>query len=223
MRMPSLVAIDGPVASGKTSIGRAVATALGYRFIDTGLMYRAITHVAIERGVLVTDQRTLGEMAEQSIVSLSSSQSGPVQVCVNDIEVTEHIWSAEVGRAVSVVSQVPRVRKAMVAQQRSMAAANSVVMVGRDIGTVVLPDAATKIFLSASVEERTRRRLQELLSRGRSTTEEEVRSEVEMRDHLDSSRTESPLRPAIDCVVVETDGLSPDEVVARLVDIVHRA
>jgi cytidylate kinase len=220
--MRSTIAIDGPVASGKTSIGRELARVLQYQFIDTGLMYRAITYVALQRGIPVTAWNALGDVAEQSVVSLESSAEGPpVRVYVDSADVTPYLRSTAVGLAVSVVSQITRVRVAMIAQQRRMAEVASVVMVGRDIGTVVLPDAAIKIFLSASIEERTRRRFKEMISEGRSMTEDEVKHEMELRDHLDSNRTESPLRPAKDSIVVETDGVSPHIVVARLVSLVH--
>ena len=161
-----------------------MARRLGYRFVDTGMMYRAITCAALDRNV----------------------------------DLDDHAAVARLPSNVSLVSRVPEVRDAMVALQREMADRGSVVMVGRDIGTVVLPDAPLKIYLDASPEERARRRRQELLAVGRDETLEEVRKELALRDEIDSGRTASPLRPADDAVVIDTDQLTLDDVVERIME-----
>jgi len=199
------------VASGKSAVGSRVARALGYRFIDTGVMYRAVTWLALERGVGLEDEAALTHLAESSRLEVE-----PERVVIDGSDVTERLRSPEVGEAVSLVSRVPGVRHAMVAQQRRLAEAGGVVMVGRDIGTVVLPDAPVKVYLDASVEERVRRRLDELAEAGKEVSLQQVRDELALRDAIDSERATSPLRPADDATVIHTDDLSLDEVVERI-------
>jgi cytidylate kinase len=211
---PPQITIDGPVASGKSTVGKRVAGRLGYRFVDTGMMYRAATCLALERAVDLTDEAALGELARGMSIQLEADR-----LLVDGQDVTDRLRSPEVGEAVSLVSRVPAVREAMVAQQRRLARDGGVVMAGRDIGTVVLPGAPLKVYLDASPEERARRRYDELRESGRDATLESVRDELALRDEIDSRRAMSPLRPAEDAIIIDTDGLSLDQVVARILEL----
>jgi cytidylate kinase len=202
------------VASGKSAVGSRVARGLGYRFIDTGLMYRAVTVVALDRGIDLHDEASLAQLA----ANLSLTIEPPARVLVDGVDLTPKLRTAEVGEAVSLVSRVPGVREAMVKLQRQLARDGGVVMVGRDIGTVVLPDAPLKVYLDASPEERVRRRHEELRASGQDISDEEVRQELALRDRIDSERPTSPLRPAQDAVHIDTDSLSLDEVVDRILE-----
>ena len=198
-----------------------MARALGYRFIDTGAMYRALTWLALERKLDLHGEAALTRLAEQARLTV---EPGPPQapeagrVVVDGTDVTDRLRSPEVGEAVSLVSRVAGVRSAMVALQRKLAAEGGVVMAGRDIGTVVLPDAPLKVYLEASAQERVRRRHDELVAAGRDATEQEVQEELALRDAIDSGREVSPLRPAEDAIIIHTDHLSVDEVVERILE-----
>lgn len=216
MPVPSVIAIDGPTASGKSTVGRLVARRLGYRFVDTGLMYRAITHLALRHAVPLTDEPALGRLAAATALRIDAAE----RVYAGGEDVTLHLRAPAVDDAVSLVSRVPVVRDALVSQQRRMAEAGSIVMAGRDIGTNVLPKAAVKVYLEASVEERARRRYAELPAVAGSATLESVRSNVARRDALDSQRPVAPLRVAGDALVVQTGGLTVAEVVDRVLRLV---
>ncbi len=222
MALPTVIAIDGPAASGKTSVGRALAERLGYRFVDTGTMYRAITWVALAQEVPLDDEQALESLAAETEIGIESAQGGHDTVLANGVDVTSHLTSADVEGAVSLVSRVAVVRRTLVAAQQRMAAGGSVVMVGRDIGTVVLPDAPLKLFLEASPQERVRRRHAELRMGGRAISVAEVREGLEGRDSLDSQRAESPLRAAPDASRVQTDGLTVAAVVERIITLMSR-
>ena len=217
---PRSIAIDGPVAAGKSAVAVALAARLGYRFIDTGVMYRAVTWLALERGVDLDDEAALSRLAQDARLDVESSADAPKgsRVVIDGHDVTGELRSPEVGDAVSLVSRVAGVRTAMVERQREMAREGGVVMAGRDIGTVVLPDAPLKVYLDASVDERVRRRREELIAGGRAESDDEVREELALRDEIDSGRDISPLRPAGDAVVIDTDHLSLDEVVAKILE-----
>ncbi len=217
MALPTVIAIDGPGASGKTSVGRALAERLGYRFVDTGTMYRAITWVALAQAVPLDDEQALESLAAETEIGIESGEGGRHTVLANGADVTFHLTSADVERAVSLVSRLAAVRRTLVAAQQRMAAGGKVVMVGRDIGTVVLPDAPLKVFLEAAPQERVRRRHQELRMGGRAITVTEVQEGLEGRDSLDSQRAESPLRAAPDAWRVQTDGLTVAAVAERII------
>lgn len=217
MLVPLVIAIDGPVASGKTVVGKAVAEKLGYRFVDTGVMYRAVAWLVLEQGVQPEDANAVSEVIIGATVDIVAD--GPQQVTVNGTDVTDHLTRPDVEAAVSFVSRVPAVREAMVAQQRRMAAEGRVVMVGRDIGTNVLTDAPLKVFLSASKEERVRRRYKDVQAAGRNLTAEDVAENLEQRDTIDSQRELAPLRAAVDAVHLVTDGLNVDQVVMRILEL----
>ena len=216
------IAVDGPVASGKTAVGRLLSRKLGYRFLDTGIMYRALTWLALERGVDPEDAHGLVEMAKGHELGVVFGSDEDARILVDDQDITPNLWRREVDRAVSLVSRVAGVRELLVDHQRRIAAEGAVVMVGRDVGTVVLPDAPLKLFLIASKEERARRRYEELRTAGQGLSYEQVLSDLERRDRLDTQREAGPLRPATDACVMATDDLSLDEVVEQVLVKVRR-
>jgi len=216
---PSIIAIDGPAASGKSTIGRRLADALGYIFFDTGVMYRAVTWLALQRGLDVRDEAAITRLAEETeieILPASKADGRPCDVVVNGQDITWETRRPEVDANVSIVSAYAGVRKALSAQQRRIGLRGRVVMVGRDIGTVVLPEADLKIYLDASAEERARRRYEEIRARGGEAVYEEILARVQERDRIDSSRSIAPLRPAEDAVIIDTDHLSSDQVFERV-------
>ena len=216
------IAVDGPVASGKTAVGRLLSRKLGYRFLDTGIMYRALTWLALERGVDPEDAHGLVKMAKGHELGVVFGSDEDARILVDDQDITPNLWRREVDRAVSLVSRVTGVRELLVDHQRCIAAEGAVVMVGRDVGTVVLPDAPLKLFLIASKEERARRRYEELRTAGQGLSYEQVLSDLERRDRLDTQREAGPLRPATDACVMATDDLSLDEVVEQVLAKVRR-
>lgn len=212
------IAIDGPAASGKSVVGSQMAKRLGVRFLDTGMMYRAFTWSALQAGIDRSDEKALAVLAK-SMSMQSETRDGKDVLLVNGEDATPHVKSREVERAVSYVSAVSAVRRALVALQRQIAAEDSIVMVGRDIGTVVLKDATLKVFLRATVEERARRRYLELKRQGKQVDYEDVEAELARRDKIDSERADSPLQAAEDAVMVDTDHLSIGEVVEEIVEL----
>jgi cytidylate kinase len=211
----SAVAIDGPGGSGKTTVGRMLAERLGYLFIDTGKMYRAVTWEAIQRGIDPNDAEAVTKLAED--LSIEFSQSGPERVTVNDRDVTEEIKRPEVDRQVSLVSKHGGVRTALVERQRRLAERGKALLAGRDIGTVVLPDAGLKVYLLASSEERARRRHLELRNLGHEEDYDSILSSLKARDKIDSERELAPLKPAEDALMIDTDHKSPEQVVEEII------
>ena len=206
------VAIDGPVASGKSAVGRLLAQRLGYGFLDTGLMYRAVTLAALSRGLPVDDPQALRDLVRDIEIGVHGDC-----IFLDGEDVTQRLRSPEIDDAVSrYVSKVPAVRERMVDQQREIARQGNVVMVGRDIGTVVLPDAELKVYLDAGVEERARRRHAEMDDGDQPATVAEIEEALRIRDQTDSSRELSPLRPAADAHMIHTDGMTIDEVVSEI-------
>ena len=208
--MPSTIAIDGPAASGKSTVGDLLAQRYGYLHIDTGVMYRAVTWAALERGIPVEDEAAVTAMATLLRIDVAPptvSDGRKYTVLADGVDVTWAIRRPDVDANVSAVSAYFGVREAMVHQQRRLAAGGRVVMVGRDIGTVVLPDADLKIYLDASVSERARRRWLELQERGAEVDLEQVQASMRRRDTTDSQRDVSPLRAAGDAIVVDTTNL----------------
>jgi cytidylate kinase len=222
MPHPNIIAIDGPAASGKSTLGRRLADRLGYLFFDTGVMYRAVTWVTLQRGVAVTDEPAVTHLAETVQIDIrppSKEDGRACDVLVDGIDITWEIRTPDVERNVSPVSVYRGVRQALASQQRRIGLRGKVVMVGRDIGTVVLPEADLKIYLDASAEERARRRYTEIIQRGEKADYEEILAGVRMRDEIDSTRTHSPLRAAADAVILDSDKLNADEVFAKAEDL----
>ena len=214
-----VIAIDGPAGTGKSSVSRGLAQCLGARYVDTGAMYRIVTLAMVRAGVDLRDSEAIAAAAE---VPLSVGFDPQVeQTYLDGEDVSVQIRGGEVTRAVSAVSAVPAVRARLVQLQRELAeGADSVVVEGRDIGTVVLPGADVKIFLTASAETRARRRNDQNVAAGLADDYETVLSDVRRRDHLDSTRAVSPLRPAGDALIVDTSDMTQAEVIARLRDLV---
>ena len=209
-----IVAIDGGVAAGKSAVGRRVADALGLNFVDSGLMYRAIARLAAIRHIDPLDSEGVAELAHSARIRVEGER-----VWADDEELTDGIFDASLGEALTRISATPEVRRALVQQQRRLGK-DGVVMVGRDIGTVVFPKTDFKFFLVASLEERVRRRAAQFEKRGEVADREAMRKEVEARDRADSERSVAPLRPAPDAIVVATDSLELDDVVNLIVNTV---
>ncbi len=222
MSKPSAIAIDGPVASGKTTVGRLLARRLGYRFLDTGIMYRGVTWVAIARGIDTKAGAMLGELAASLRFEVVSCNENGDRLRVDGEDITHRLREPEVEKAVSLVSRIKRVREALVEKQRALAKEGGVVVVGRDIGTAVLPDAELKVFLLASVEERARRRHREQQNLGQETSYDRVVQEVLRRDKIDTERSHSPLQPASDAHLLNTEGIDMEEVVDRILAMVEK-
>jgi CMP/dCMP kinase len=216
--IPETIAIDGPAASGKSTLGFALAQNLGFLFFDTGLMYRAITWLVLAHNVDVQDEAAVTALAQNTPIDVrpaSQDDGRPCDVVIEGQDVTWEIRQSQVEAHVSRVAAYPGVRQALSAQQRRIGLRGKVVMVGRDIGTVVLPDAALKIYLSASAEERARRRYDELIARGQTADYEQILAGVRERDRVDSTRALAPLRAAEDAVLLDSDSLTAEQVIAR--------
>jgi CMP/dCMP kinase len=212
---PSMIAIDGPAASGKSTIGKRLADALGYLFFDTGLMYRAVTWLALQRGLKLSDEAAITNLATTVPIEVQPPTQADGRICdviVEGVDITWETRRPEVDANVSLVSAYPGVRRALSAQQRRIGQRGRVVMVGRDIGTVVLPDADLKIYLDASAEERARRRYEEIIARGQSADYDEILAKVIERDRIDSTRDVAPLKIAGDAIVIDSDNLNAEEV-----------
>lgn len=215
------IAIDGPAGADKSTIARLVAKRLGLRYLDTGAMYRALTLAALERGVPCTDEEALLRVATSvDLEIVFDEETKGNRVYLDGQDVTDLIRRPEVNAYVSLVSSHKKVRDFIVALQKEIARRGCIVMDGRDIGTVVMPDADWKIFLHASVEERARRRLRELRRNGHDVDLQELAEQIRQRDHFDSTRAISPLRKAEDAVEVDTTHLNIEEVVARVLAII---
>ena len=215
--MKCVIAIDGPAGAGKSTVAKLVAEKLGYTYIDTGAMYRAVAWKTLQHSKEATDEDIL--RAVQDIdVQLTCTESG-TRVTVDNTDVTREIRTPEVTHIVSRVAALGPVREKMVELQRAMATDGAVVMDGRDIGTNVLPNADVKIFLTASVEERARRRYDEMVAKGYAVDFDELKDEIASRDKQDSERAISPLRQAEDAVLLDSTALSIDEVVARIMEL----
>lgn len=216
---PSVIAIDGPAASGKSTLGLRLASTLGYLFFDTGIMYRAITWLALQRGIDVRDEAALTALAEKTQIDVAPASRSDGRVCdvlVDGQDITRKTRRPEVDANVSIVSTYRGVRHIMSQQQRRIGQRGKVVMVGRDIGTVVLPEADLKIYLDASVEKRAKRRYNEIISFGGKADYNDILRKLKERDRIDSTRDVAPLKVAEDAVVLDTDKLNADEVFERV-------
>ncbi|MDI3279856.1 MAG: (d)CMP kinase [Bacillota bacterium] len=216
---PLTVAIDGPAGAGKSTVARSVAQKLGYLYLDTGAMYRAITLKALQQNVPLDDEGALTRLACETVLEWQAPQAGipgGPKLYMDGVDVSEAIRHPRVTKAVSLVARVPGVRQRLIQLQRRFAEQGGVVVDGRDIGTVVLPHAECKFYLTASLEERARRRQRELAQQGMPAEMEEVKSALAWRDTIDSGREISPLRPAEDAVIIDTTGRSVEEVVEQI-------
>lgn len=221
----SVIAIDGSAGSGKSVLGQLLAQRLGYLYYDTGALYRAVTWLALQRGLNVADVVAVAALAERANIQLvppTVADGRQYTVLADGEDVTWQIRRPEVDARVSVVAAQPAVREALLAAQRSAAAQGRVVMVGRDIGTVILPDADLKIYLEASVAVRARRRYEELRQRGVPVSYNQVYADIERRDQLDCQRATAPLRAAPDAAVINTDHLTLEEEVAAVEALIQR-
>lgn len=217
MRRP-IIAIDGPAGAGKSTVAKGVADRLGYLYIDTGAMYRAIAWKVLRAGVPITEAKAVVALARNTNVSLAAVE-GEQRVYADGEDVSKAVRTPEATRASSPVSAIPGVRKRLVELQRNLASDGGVVMEGRDIGTVVFPDAEVKIFLTASAEERARRRVEQMRQQGLAADQEKIAAEMRERDLRDSSRATAPLVKAADAVLVDTDGMSIEQVINAIIEI----
>lgn len=214
-----IVAIDGPSGAGKSTVAKAAAKRLGFSCLDTGAMYRAIAWKALADGVSFDDAEALGAIAHDNEIEFGHVEGDPVprRVFISGTEVTDAIRTSEIDRAVGPVAAVPAVREALVAQQQRIGRAGDYVVEGRDIGTVVFPDAELKVFMTASAEERARRRVRQNDQRGIGSVDfDEVLADIIARDEVDSARETSPLRPADDALMLDSTSLPIDEVIATI-------
>jgi len=216
--MHTQIAIDGPVASGKTVVGRILSEQLGWRFLDTGLMYRAITWMALHEQIDASDHLALENLAINSQIELVASSKGD-RLFINQNDITDDLRSRSIEATVSFISQISGVRTALILKQREIARSGSIVMVGRDIGTRVLKYAGIKVFLTASTDERAKRRFSQALEINPDTTLKIVKTDLERRDLIDSQNRESPLLPADDSVIINTDNMEINEVVQKIMQL----
>jgi cytidylate kinase len=223
MSLPGIITIDGPASSGKSTLGNRLAKHLGYLYFDTGVMYRAVTYAALERGIPIEDENAVTHLAEQSQIDVkppSKADGRSYDVLIDGQDVTWEIRQSDVDGNVSLVSAYAGVRRALSEQQRRIGLQGNVVMVGRDIGTVILPEADLKFYLDASVEVRARRRYTELKERGVQADFESIRSSIQERDRIDSTREVAPLRISQDAIVINTDDLDIDQVLEKMLELV---
>ena len=213
---PKLIAIDGPVAVGKSSVGSLLARKLGYVFFDTGMMYRAFTWKVLKLSIPPEDENRLCHLASTTKFDFIPSQEGYLSPFIDGENVSSQLVRPEIEERVALISKVAGVRQALVSEQRKLAQRVRVVMAGRDIGTIVLPWAELKVFLAASAEERANRRYKELLEQGERTDYTSIFAELKRRDEIDTHRTVSPLKPAADAVTIDTEELSLEQVVDKI-------
>jgi CMP/dCMP kinase len=226
MPLAKIIAVDGPAGSGKSTLGQRLAEHLGYLYFDTGVMYRAVTLAALNEGIDPGDENLATQLAEGVDIDVrapSQNDGRSYDVILDGKDATWEIRRADVEASVSIVAAFAGVRRALTRQQRSIGLRGKVVMVGRDIGTVVLPEADLKIYLDASISERARRRYSELIERGEKVLFEDVLKSMTTRDRIDSSREIAPLRPADDAVVIDSDRLDADQVLQRIITLLEEA
>jgi cytidylate kinase len=225
LTIPKIIAVDGPAASGKSTLAKRLAGFLGYLYFDTGVMYRAVTWIVLQRGVAFDDEATVTNLAENVPIDVQPAtvdDGRDYDVRVEDQDITWEIRQPDVEANVSVVSAYAGVRTALSAQQRRVGLRGKVVMVGRDIGTVVLPEAELKIYLDASVEERARRRYEERVVRGNDVSYEAILEAMRKRDKIDSTREVAPLQVASDAIVIDSDGKSIEDVMAETIALLSK-
>ena len=215
------IAIDGPVASGKTVVGTLLAKQLDWRFLDTGSMYRGITWAALNKSIDLTDENRLTRLAYETSIIPISSKTGD-RLIIDEEDVTDQLRLPEVESVVSIIAKIGPLRVALVEKQRHLAIKGKIVMVGRDIATVVLPDAILKIFLTASIENRVERRRKEIISSGRDITYNKVLLDLRKRDQIDTERLHSPLKYAEDSIEINTDQLTIHSTINKIVSLLKK-
>ncbi len=213
---PIQIALDGTPASGKSTVGTMLADRLACDFLDTGLMYRAITYLALKNSLSLDNSDALGVLAEATSFSVHQGSDGSWRLMVNDGDISDRLHSEDINRDVSQVAAVPQVRRSLVRKQREIASKRSTVMAGQDIGTVVLANAPVKIYLNASVSTRAARRTRDTFGNSEGHRYEVVLSSIRRRSEFDTNRVDSALRPADDAIIIATDDLSADEVVEKV-------
>ncbi|HET6351196.1 MAG TPA: (d)CMP kinase [Coriobacteriia bacterium] len=220
-----IIAIDGPAGSGKSTVAKLVATKLGFHYLDTGAMYRAVAVRALDNGFELSDEPALAEIAASQKIGFEheGAESLPTRVLIGGEDVTDAIRTPRADEAVSVVARSPKVRTAMVEQQRAIGRASNIVVEGRDIGTVVFPDAEVKVFLTASAEERARRRAAQNAARGMASDAAATLEAMKRRDKIDTTREVSPLTLAEDAIQLDTTGLSIEQVVEAIAKLAAKA
>ena len=210
------IAIDGPASSGKSTVAKIIAKEFGFTYLDTGAMYRAATYIALKHQLNEDNVEQLLGLLEQHPISFGRSEAGEQLVFVGDVDITHPIRENEVTNRVSTIAAIPVIREKLVALQQESAQKGGIVMDGRDIGTVVLPQAELKVFLVASVDERAKRRYKENMAKGIETNLEKLKEEIAARDYKDSHRETSPLKQAEDAIYLDTTGLTIEEVVDKI-------
>ena len=218
--MRDQVALDGPSASGKSTIAQALSAKLGYLYLDTGAMYRSVALLALEHGVDADNEAALVRLYREHRIDIVADSAAPggYAVLIDGADRTRRLFGADVTAIVSTVAAHPAVRAVLVERQQEIAREGAVVMAGRDIGTVVLPDARHKFFLTASLDERVKRRQAELAAEGVHVETPKLRAQIEERDRLDASRAIAPLRPAPDAVTIDSTAMTIDQVVAAMLE-----
>lgn len=213
------IAIDGPAGAGKSTVARKLAERLDYLYIDTGAMYRAVAYSALKQGIDLDSEEKLGSLASQLNIELRTGPGNCLEVFCNGEDITREIRTQAVSQTVSAVAKVPAVRFSLVEMQRRMAAKGGVVMDGRDIGSYVLPEAQLKLFVTASLEERTRRRFKDLEAQGYRVDFEDLKKEIQERDRVDASRQMAPLKKVPEAVLVDSTDMSEEQVIEYILDI----
>ena len=225
MKYVKTIAIDGPVASGKSSVGLALADRLGYIFLDTGVMYRAVTWAVNNYGLKPNDENAISELVyglRIMVQKTSDPEKRANDIFINEIDVSESVMDKRVNDHVSQISAYPKVREVLTKQQRDFGKEGRVVMVGRDIGTVVLPEAELKVFLAASIEERARRRFEEEKSKEKIADYQGILANMRQRDSTDSTRKHAPLMAAKDAIIIQTDGKTKDQGVEEILKLAEK-
>lgn len=218
---PMQIALDGPSASGKSTVGAMLAERLGSSFLDTGMMYRAVTYLTIKNRISAKDFDAVQNIAASTSFSVNQDESGDWRLFADGKDITNLLYSDEVNFKVSPISAIPTVRRALVRQQRNIASAGPIVMAGRDIGTVVLADAPIKVYLTASAATRADRRTSDSDGNADRQSYQQVLQSIQRRDEIDSNRADSPLRPAEDAIIIPTDDLTAEEVLEEVLALIQ--